>query len=202
MRMPVFWKHSIREKPRMALELTDAQLILIFLGFLIGTAVIVIIYMLFKGRKEDLEKRKQARRRARRKPKKIKHIPEPGKEDEDESYVVTLYDLLGVSNKATPEEIKRAYRQKCKNMHPDVTGMDDRSFISSLNVAKHTLLDPKERKRYDQFLDKREVSWIHEMAGEVEGTDHRIKVTGSAIPRLAPGESVCKKANEDMEWDE
>lgn len=29
------------------------------------------------------------------------------------------YDLLGISDKATPDEIKKGYREKAKLMHPD-----------------------------------------------------------------------------------
>ena len=33
-----------------------------------------------------------------------------------------LYAVLGVRNEATLAEIKKAYREKVKNLHPDSTG--------------------------------------------------------------------------------
>ncbi len=189
----------------LALDLSDAQLVMIFAGLLVGAALAVIVYMLYKRSKEENAKREYDRAmigKKKRRKKKAKKIPEPGSDpDEEESYVMTLYDLLGVSNKASALTIKKAYREKVKNMHPDKTGREDRTFITRLNQAKDTLLDPLERKRYDDFLDRREVSWIHEMAGEVEGTDNVIRVRGKKIPRLAPGERVCKKTKEVMDWE-
>ena len=185
-----------------AVQLDDTQLILIFAGALVGLVVLIIIYMLWKRSKELKAQRKWDKAKKKRKKKRIREVPEPGTEDEEESYVMTLYDLLNIKRTASDAQIKRAYRNAVKNMHPDKTGMDDRSFVSSLNIAKHTLLDPGERKKYDEFLDRREVSWIHEAAGEVQGPEHRIMVTKGKLPRLAPGEQVCRKSNEFMDWDE
>lgn len=70
-----------------------------------------------------------------------------------------LYKLLGVSSKATAEEIKLAYRQKAKQCHPDRQGsleVDDKvsaaahAAIVELNAAYEILGDPERRKDYDK----------------------------------------------------
>ena len=125
---------------------------------------------------------------------------------------MTLYDILDIKRSALPEEIKKAYRQKCKLMHPDWTGADYQSFITALNLAKDTLLDPKRRRKYDRFLDERERRWLVEMAGEkarkgdknlgpMLPDEGRVMVKKGKIPKLAPGERVVSPEAEFLEWD-
>ena len=192
-----------------ALELTDTQLVIIFASGLGGIVLVIVIFLIWKRSVEAREARenekklvKYKKKRARER-KKEKKKPEP-LDDEDESYVMTLYDLLGVSRKASAQQIKKAYREKVKNMHPDKTGREDRSFVSRLNTAKDTLLDPVERRKYDEFLDRREVSWIREMSGELSSGsgEQRIILKQGQIPRLAPGETVMKKKNDAAVWED
>lgn len=63
------------------------------------------------------------------------------------------YEVLGVDKKATEEEIKRAYRKKAKECHPDLHP-DDKEAVErfkELNEANEVLSDPDKRARYDQF---------------------------------------------------
>ena len=63
------------------------------------------------------------------------------------------YEVLGVDKKATDEEIKRAYRRKAKECHPDLHP-DDKDAVErfkELNEANEVLSDPDKRARYDQF---------------------------------------------------
>jgi len=60
-----------------------------------------------------------------------------------------LYDLLGVTPKATEKEIKQAYRKKALTHHPDKGG--DEEEFKKLNVAFEILSDPQKRKVYDRF---------------------------------------------------
>lgn len=63
------------------------------------------------------------------------------------------YEVLGISKNATDDEIKRAYRKKAKECHPDLHP-DDKSAVErfkELNEANEVLSDPQKRARYDQY---------------------------------------------------
>ena len=72
----------------------------------------------------------------------------------------SYYDVLGVSPRATPEAIRRAYRHRARQLHPDrhataaavTTGPAGRA-MQELNEAWRVLGDPTRRARYDQALE-------------------------------------------------
>lgn len=57
------------------------------------------------------------------------------------------YEVLGLDENATPEEIKKAYRQKAKEFHPDKGG--DEAVFKDIAEAYDTLGDDNKRKNYD-----------------------------------------------------
>ena len=59
------------------------------------------------------------------------------------------YKILGVPHNATLAEIKHAFRQKAKLLHPDITGQDSREF-RELKSAYETLSDLKARQLFDE----------------------------------------------------
>ncbi|KAL3232939.1 Protein CAJ1 [Nakaseomyces bracarensis] len=65
----------------------------------------------------------------------------------------TFYDVLGVSPDATPSDIKKAYRKKAMQTHPDKhpDDPDAQAKFQEVGEAYQVLNDPDLRKRYDEF---------------------------------------------------
>lgn len=60
------------------------------------------------------------------------------------------YEVLGISKDASDDEIKKAFRRKAVELHPDKEGGDEAKF-KEVNEAYEVLKDSSKKQRYDQF---------------------------------------------------
>jgi molecular chaperone DnaJ len=68
------------------------------------------------------------------------------------------YELLGVAQTASQDEIRKAYLKLAHAYHPDKTGGDKAAEekLKEVNMAYDTLKNPEKRKEYDQAKQARE----------------------------------------------
>lgn len=67
---------------------------------------------------------------------------------------ITLYELLGVAPSCTVDELRRAYRRRARELHPDITDTDTGPAMAELNAAWKVLSDRDARSRYDEALHR------------------------------------------------
>jgi len=62
-----------------------------------------------------------------------------------------FYQVLGVTDRATPAEIKKAYRRLAKQYHPDANPNNPQAseLFKQISEAHGVLSDPEKRKKYD-----------------------------------------------------
>lgn len=76
------------------------------------------------------------------------------------------YALLGVTRMADADEIRKAFRLRAKDCHPDrfPLGSPEHEAASTrfkeLLLAKETLLDPQRREAYDRQQDLIQQAWL------------------------------------------
>lgn len=63
------------------------------------------------------------------------------------------YEVLGLTARATADEVRAAYRRAARDNHPDAGG--DSRAMSEINAAWRVLGDPARRAAYDRELARR-----------------------------------------------
>ncbi|ORC93148.1 putative DnaJ chaperone protein [Trypanosoma theileri] len=70
--------------------------------------------------------------------------------------IMNYYDVLGVTFNATPEEIRKQYKKKALELHPDRVGRDqteeEAELFKVMTKAHEILCDAEERAKYDAEL--------------------------------------------------
>ena len=67
----------------------------------------------------------------------------------------SLYETLGVSENASADEIKKAYRKLARKYHPDINkDPESQEKFKEINAAYEVLSDPEKKAKYDQFGDQ------------------------------------------------
>jgi DnaJ-class molecular chaperone len=62
------------------------------------------------------------------------------------------YRILGVAVDAPPKEIKTAYREQARALHPDTSGRESGDEFLELQEAYAALSDPARRRDYDRMM--------------------------------------------------
>jgi len=87
------------------------------------------------------------------------HSQEEDNEDNEEETTQKdkFYEVLGVSKNATDDEIKKAYKKKAREVHPDRHPEEREKYqelFQELQQAYEVLLNPQKRQIYDKYGEK------------------------------------------------
>lgn len=120
----------------------------------------------------------------------------------------TFYTALGIDTDADTETIKRAYRNRIKETHPDVS--DDPGAAEEfkrLTTARDVLVDTTERRRYDRLSHNEYVSkhvtqsvWAVEEMPNTAGTSQATTNETETANRAATEQHSADRSEPGETW--
>jgi len=150
------------------LKISDEEKIILFAGF----SIVVIAIFLFLARdvilrrKTTYDKQEHESKKDRTYEKyhsdwgdDYEEIGKRGNSEQEKEFrehiasedLPNYYKILGVKVDATPEEIKKNFRELAKKMHPDKTKKDSEQEMIEINKAYEILSDEASREKYDRY---------------------------------------------------
>lgn len=114
-------------------------------------------------------------------------------EKEQESLNLNYYEILEITQDASQEVIKAAYKALVKKFHPDNINRkrDENRTIEEINMAYEVLSNPEQRKIYDMNLSKKKIEVERRSesyydkpdnkAGETSNNEYDDKIYGDLI---------------------
>src|SRR5574344_536173 len=106
------------------------------------------------------------------------------------SEFIDYYKILGVQKDIKQEEIKKAYRKRAKQFHPDLHPNDPKAKakFQLLGEAYEILNDPQKRKEYNEWREQ----WISEQKERIYESARE-----SPIEHSAPCQENTTKEQEE-----
>jgi molecular chaperone DnaJ len=150
------------------LKISDEEKIILFAGF----SIVVIAIFLFLARdvilrkKTTYDKQEHESKKDRTYEKyhsdwgdDYEEIGKRGNSEQEKEFrehianedLPNYYEILGVKIDATPEEIKKNFRELAKKTHPDKTKKDSEQEMIEINKAYEILSDKESREKYDKY---------------------------------------------------
>jgi curved DNA-binding protein CbpA len=107
------------------------------------------------------------------------------------------YEVLGLERSATPEQIKKAFRKRSSEAHPDRPGGDARE-MQCVNDAYALLSDPARRKLYDETGEQGAAANLEDIARGMIGNELGKIVDGEAwLDPVAQLKAAIEKQAQD-----
>jgi DnaJ-class molecular chaperone len=103
------------------------------------------------------------------------------------------YRLLGLSKEATEKDIKKAYYELARKLHPDKAenpqqAAENANILAQMSKAYNTLKDTEKRKEYDSLLEK--------------GKAPTVNVSTPTAPGAAPGTTTSQATTQRVDTSE
>jgi curved DNA-binding protein CbpA len=110
----------------------------------------------------------------------------------------TFYTALGIDADADTDAIKRAYRDRIKETHPDVS--DDPSAAEEfkrLTTARDVLVDSTERKRYDRLGHN---EYVHEHVSDSTWNSETVTTATDTADKTSAGKQSTTTTEDTKSW--